>query len=102
MTETQSNNERLLIKSERWNPPRRGKSKLEEAKDAIFNLRHNKGLSYTAIKRFLDEEGISTSTAALSSFCKSRFNPENAVKVKPLVLARLAELMPAEGKVPTT
>lgn len=95
MRKDRSKDDALLVKSERWIYRKRGKSKLEKARSAIFNLRYNKRLSYTVIRHFLSEEGIRTSTAALSSFCRSRFTPEIVERVKLAIISRLAELAPS-------
>lgn len=82
----------LFIKSEEWNPPSKGRTKLEDLKETVFNLRFNKGLSYIMIRKFLDEAGIKTSAAALSNFCRTRFDTETTDKMKTSIAARLAEL----------
>lgn len=84
----------LLVKSEEWNPPNGGKTKLEELKETVFNLRYNKGLSYIMIRKFLGEAGIKTSAAALSNFCRTRFDAETAERMKASIAARLAEFAP--------
>lgn len=88
--------DKLLMKAEEWTLQKQGRSRLEDAKAAIFHLRYNKNLSYTAIKHFLDEAGIKTSTASLSRFFRSRFSSEVAEKTKPIVLERLTTLKSAE------
>ena len=97
MQRTCATDDSLLMKSEEWSPQISKRSKLEEARNTIFQLRYNRGLSYTAIKHFLAEAGITTSTAALSKFCKSRFNTEIAEKMKPFVMARIADLKSGSG-----
>ena len=97
MPDTCPTDDRLLMKSEKWNPPEKGKSKLEEVRNTIFHLRHNRGRSFTAIKRFLAEAGIKTSTAALSKYFKSRFSNEREEEMKANVLARLADLKLADA-----
>jgi len=92
MTESCPKDDTLLMKSEEWNPASRKRSKLEEVRNTIFHLRHNKEFSYTAIKHFLEESGIRTSTAALSNFCRSRFTKEALERTKTAVLSRLADL----------
>lgn len=89
--------DQLLMKAEKWTQRKQGRSRLEDAKAAIFHLRYNKKLSYTAIKHFLEEAGIKASTASLSRFFRSRFSAEAAEKTKPIVLERLATLKSAEG-----
>jgi hypothetical protein len=44
------------------------------------------------IRKFLAEAGIKTSAAALSNFCRTRFDAETANKMKTSIAARLAEL----------
>ena len=92
MPERNSENDMLLLKAEEWTPPKTGRTKLEGARDAIFHLRRNKGLSYTAIKRFLSEAGMATSTAALSQFFRSRFPEAAAAATATAVMSRLAKL----------
>lgn len=87
-----SREEDLLLKSERWTPPRRGVSQLNPITDAIFNLRYIKGFSYNSIKKFLAENGIKTSTASLSSFCRSKFAMDALEGMKPEITARIADL----------
>jgi hypothetical protein len=94
MPEQQIDINALLIKSEEWNPPNGGKTKLEELKETVFNLRFNKGLSYIMIRKFLAEAGIKTSAAALSNFCRTRFDAETTNKMKASIAARLAGLAP--------
>ena len=84
----------ILIKSEEWNPQSKAKTKLEELKETVFNLRVNKKLSFTAIKHFLAESEVKTSTAALSNFCRSRFNAQTEERMKTSVAEKLAGLMP--------
>ena len=92
MAKTDNADDALLMKAEEWNPPIQGRSKLEEVKNTIFHLRYNKNCSYTAIKHFLAEAGIKTSTAALSRYFKFRLPSSNAAEMKPAVLARLASI----------
>ena len=87
-----SREEDLLLKSEHWTPPRRGVSQLNPITDAIFNLRYIKGFSYNSIRKFLAENGIKTSTASLSSFCRARFAVDASESMKPEITARIAEL----------
>ncbi len=88
-----SREEDLLLKSESWEPPKRGMSQLLPIKDAIFNMRYIKGFSFNAIKKFLAENGIKTSTGSLSGFCRSRFDDDTKESVKPEVLAKIADLL---------
>jgi hypothetical protein len=88
----------LLLKAEAWTPPPMRISKLEEVKSSIFHLRYNRGLSYNAIRRFLADSGIKTSTAALSKYFRSRFAPGSTDTMKQTVVSRLDELKAAPKK----
>jgi len=68
--------DRILLETEVWQSKRASRSKLENYRSAICNLRFNRKQSLTSIRKFLKSEGITTSTAAISKFIKSRFPPD--------------------------
>lgn len=92
MPEKSSESLNLLVKADAWQQRKWGRSKLDDAKDAIFHLRYNKHLSYTAIKHFLAESGIKTSTGSLSQFFRSRFPAGTAERIAPVIMTRLADI----------
>jgi hypothetical protein len=92
MAKNFSKRQSILLKSESWAPPRRRKSKMDEAQEAIFNLRYVKRLSLGAVKKFLAETGILASTGALSAFCRSRFAIEERDRMKSEIASQLESL----------
>lgn len=98
MSETQIETEILLIQADEWAQGLASKTKLDSVRDVIFHLRYNKQLSYTAIKKFLSEAGIKTSTGSLSKFYRSRFNAEMEKSFAPTVLTRISELKASKAQ----
>jgi len=97
MAKNFSKRQSILLKSESWTPPRRRGSRLDEAQEAIFNLRYIKGFSFNAIKKFLAETGIRASTGALSAFCRSRFAGAERERMKSEITSQLASLTHGSG-----
>ncbi len=81
---------KALLRSEAWKPQKASRTRLDEFREPIFNLRFNRTQSLTSIKRFLKSEGITTSTAAISKFIKTRF-PSSIVNMEKEKVARLLE-----------
>ena len=97
MAKNFSKRQSILLKSESWTPPRRRGSRLDEAQEAIFNLRYIKCFSFNAIKKFLAETGIRASTGALSALCRTRFAVEETEKMKAEIASELASLAHKSG-----
>jgi len=86
-----------LLRSEAWRPQKASRTRLDEFREPIFNLRFNRMQSLISIKRFLKSEGMTTSTAAISKFIKSRF-PSNIVDIEKDKVARLLEALRKGGQ----